>query len=200
MKKNWISWLALALSIAACIITWLRVEVYTTNDTFVGVMAGFMGACATIIVGFQIYNSIEYRNKLENISKMQSELAKELHEVRQERIKSEHVLRYGVNFTAALALSSKQPFTSFETYYKALIEALEANEPSYIEKSLHGLKCIVNIVRNNTKYSKCDIKNIEKLTIQSLEKHRSYSFIASRYEEIHSEIMKEIERIMDNEY
>lgn len=67
MKKNWISWLALALSIVACIITWLRVDVYINNDTFVGVMAGFMGACATIIVGFQIFNSIETKRDINEL-------------------------------------------------------------------------------------------------------------------------------------
>ena len=55
-RPNIVSWIALALSIIACIITWLRINVTITNDTFVGIMAGFMGACATIIVGAQIYN------------------------------------------------------------------------------------------------------------------------------------------------
>lgn len=62
-KQNIVSWIALALSIIACIVTWARVDVYFTNDTFVGIMAGFMGACATIIVGTQIYNSIETSKK-----------------------------------------------------------------------------------------------------------------------------------------
>ena len=63
-----LSWIAIILSVIAMIITWLRVEVTIENDTFVGLMAGFMGACATILVGAQIYNSIDTKNSINNIS------------------------------------------------------------------------------------------------------------------------------------
>lgn len=59
-----LSWIAIILSVIAMIITWLRVEVTIENDTFVGLMAGFMGACATILVGAQIYNSIDTKNSI----------------------------------------------------------------------------------------------------------------------------------------
>lgn len=63
-RQNIISWIALVLSIIACIVTWVRIDVYFTNDTFVGIMAGFMGICATILLGAQIYNSIDTRNSI----------------------------------------------------------------------------------------------------------------------------------------
>ena len=50
------------------IISRLRGEIYTTNDTFVGVIAGFIGACATILVGTQIYNSIDTRNTINKLN------------------------------------------------------------------------------------------------------------------------------------
>ena len=63
-----LSWIAIILSVIAMIITWLRVEVTIENDTFVGLMAGFMGACATILVGAQIYNSIDTKNSINKIN------------------------------------------------------------------------------------------------------------------------------------
>lgn len=67
-KQNIVSWIALALSIIACVIAIVRIDVYFTNDTFVGIMAGFMGACATILVGVQIYNSIDTRNSMNKLN------------------------------------------------------------------------------------------------------------------------------------
>lgn len=75
-KQNIVSWIALSLSIMACIVTWLRINVTITNDTFVGIMAGFMGACATIIVGAQIYNSIETSKKIKKNRRLTSSTKK----------------------------------------------------------------------------------------------------------------------------
>lgn len=59
---------SISLSAIAIIVTMIRVDVYFTNDSFVGIMAGFMGACATIIVGAQIYNSIDTRNSMNKLN------------------------------------------------------------------------------------------------------------------------------------
>lgn len=157
MKKNWISWLALALSIAACIITWLRVEVYTTNDTFVGIMAGFMGACATIIVGVQIFNSIEtkreiselkksYEIKISNIEKVQEQLKEELKASKNTREYGENFTKYGVNFAIASSNETTDPIYSFNMYHKALIAALNIQDAKFINKCLYQLDRVADIL------------------------------------------------------
>lgn len=67
MKYSWMSLLALVFSILALIITFLRVDVTISNDTFIGIIASFVGAAATIIVGAQLYNSIEARRLMNDI-------------------------------------------------------------------------------------------------------------------------------------
>lgn len=37
-----------------------------TNDSFIGAIGGLMGICATIIVGFQIYNFIDISKKIQD--------------------------------------------------------------------------------------------------------------------------------------
>lgn len=62
-------WIAIAFSIAAGIITFLDLDkAQITDDSFIGIMAGFVGACATILVGVQIYNSIETRNSINKLN------------------------------------------------------------------------------------------------------------------------------------
>lgn len=66
-KQNIISWIALTLSIIACIITLIRVDVTVANDSFISMIAGFMGVCATLLVGSQIYNSIETSRRIKEL-------------------------------------------------------------------------------------------------------------------------------------
>lgn len=92
-NHNIVSWIALVLSIIACIITWVRVDVYFTNDTFVGIMAGFMGACATIVVGAQIYNSIETSRKIKELESLQTQINSDIKYLKEEREKSLHMTK-----------------------------------------------------------------------------------------------------------
>lgn len=74
-----LSWIAIALSIIACIITFLDLDkAQITDDSFIGVMSGFIGACATILVGAQIFNSIETRN---SINKLNESFANKITEI-----------------------------------------------------------------------------------------------------------------------
>lgn len=176
-NHNTVSWIALALSIIACIITWVRVDVYFTNDTFVGIMAGFMGACATIVVGAQIYNSIDTRNSInklnekieEKIQKLNkeyhkrsgdtqilnnrlqldiSELKKELAEFKEERLLSEKRIEYNTSRANGLAFVSIQPFTSYMNFYKSLIIALEMNDSQLISSAIHNMSALCRIIQH----------------------------------------------------
>lgn len=175
-----LSWIAIILSVIAMIITWLRVEVTIENDTFVGLMAGFMGACATILVGVQIYNSIDTRNKIETINKTFDEkidklnsnydlrirdinvlnnnlsyeletLKKELQQAKVERETNEKKMEISVVQTRALAFVSTQPLSSFANFYKCLCFYLEKNDAEKTRSILKNMASLVNIIDNNYK-------------------------------------------------
>lgn len=74
VKNNWVSLLALVISVVAVILVSFHVEVTITHETFVGIMASLMGAAATIIVGAQIYNSIEAKRLMNDIRDQQNGL------------------------------------------------------------------------------------------------------------------------------
>lgn len=177
MKKNWISWLALALSIAACIITCLRVEIYTTNDTFVGVIAGLIGACATILVGTQIYSSIDTRNTINKLnesfnskikeqntsydSRMRDikvlnnkltyeldQIKKELTQAKEERALSEERININIAKAKAIAFSSIQPFSSYANYHKCLIGFLRIEDYENVANILKNMKALINNIES----------------------------------------------------
>ena len=69
MKKNWVSLVAIALSIAAISISIVRVEPLNFNNgSLVGFIAASMGICAAIMVGTQIYSAIWNENRIKVIT------------------------------------------------------------------------------------------------------------------------------------
>ena len=149
----------------------VRVDVYFTNDTFVGIMAGFMGACATILVGVQIFSSIETRNSInklnesfkEKINKLNttyhertselqilnnklnndlSDLNKRLEQAKQERNKNDKRMQAYVERAHGISLSEIQPFTACTHFFYGLKIALENNDIEAINPILHDMNVI----------------------------------------------------------
>lgn len=128
LKK--IQWISLPLSIAAFIISWLRIDVYMTNDTFVGIMAGFMGACATIVVGAQIYNSIEAK---QSIKEFQELYKKHIQEMNDNMRETENRLSCSIIISQASSVFDYQPITAFVYLHKGLEYALELKDKYLVE-------------------------------------------------------------------
>lgn len=80
---------AFILSLLAIVFSVANLKFSPSTDTFIGIMAGLMGVCATIMVGFQIFNSIDTRNKLQEIEKLQLRIKTDIEKIKEERNKGE---------------------------------------------------------------------------------------------------------------
>ena len=82
IQWNW--WIVGPYVISALALIFVLVDVNAvvdlTTDTFIGIMASFIGAVATIIVGAQIYNSIEAKRLMNDIGDRQNRLDTNLEE------------------------------------------------------------------------------------------------------------------------
>ena len=226
MKKNWISLLALTLSIIACIITWLRVEIYTTNDTFVGIMAGFIGACATILIGIQIYNSIDtrnsinklndsfnikikeldknYDNRMRDINVLNNELSyelnqikKELKQAKEERALSEKKIDISITKARAIAFCSLQPFSSYANFYNCLTSFLKMDDPKGTANILKNMKALIKVIESDIKKDK-PIKTalIEKVKKLDYNSLKKYP-LATLIENEYTECHKKLMELID---
>ncbi len=66
MKKyKWLIAFSLILSIISIVISFLRIDIYITNDTYISLVLTLVGICTTIMVGYQIYNSINVKTTME---------------------------------------------------------------------------------------------------------------------------------------
>lgn len=67
---------ALSLSIVTIILFLIKVSPNSVIDlgTFVGVIAAFIGICVTLLIGYQIYNAVDIKGRLEQVSILKNDL------------------------------------------------------------------------------------------------------------------------------
>lgn len=196
-KQNIISWIALALSIIACIITWVRVDVYFTNDTFVGIMAGFMGACATIVVGAQIYNSIETSKKIKEIEALQKKVNNDIETLKQER---ETIVHFTINKTKislGISTSRERPFFAYKQFFYAFKEALILDKTTFINSSLNNIEILCKRIKENRKLKLPSDFDLELCSPDKIKKHKSYPLVKDRYTKCYEIILETDKRCQE---
>ena len=197
-RPNIVSWIALALSIIACIITWVRIDVYFTNDTFVGIMAGFMGACATILVGVQIYNSIETSRKIKDIDNLQTKIEKDIDFLKNEKERLEHYTNYKTLISLGVATSKERPIFALKKYLNALKEALYLNDAQCINRVLLNIENFCKRAKEINPFTiNKDSFDVNSYPPEKLQKFQSYPLIENRYKKCYNiiiELQKECQK------
>lgn len=197
-RPNIVSWIALALSIIACIITWVRIDVYFTNDTFVGIMAGFMGACATILVGVQIYNSIETSRKIKDIDNLQTKIEKDIDFLKNEKERLEHYTNYKTLISLGVATSKERPIFALKKYLSALKEALYLNDAQCINRVLLNIENFCKRAKEINPFTiNKDSFDVNSYPPEKLQKFQSYPLIENRYKKCYNiiiELQKECQK------
>lgn len=195
-RKNIISYIALLLSIIACIVTWLRIDVTITNDTFVGIMAGFMGICSTILVGSQIYNQIENKKQIEKTRELQDQLNKDLENSKSQWVKSEKRIEALLQYTHGIALCDENPIYTFEYLYSALKNALLYCTPNEINHIMHDLNATSIRIEKKFNDKVTDRPKIyysikpEDMSPESLSEYPNYPLIHKNYTEAYKRYYK----------
>ena len=76
-KKAFIlSWVSIIVSVITLIVVFYKVTPNSIVDlgTFIGVVAAFIGICVTLLVGYQIYNAMEIRQKLAEVDRIKAQI------------------------------------------------------------------------------------------------------------------------------
>ena len=65
MKSNFISIIAFIVSVIAIGFSLLRIVPFAiTSDTYIGIIATFIGIAVTILIGYQIINTLEIKREV----------------------------------------------------------------------------------------------------------------------------------------
>ena len=192
MKNNWVSLLALLISFIALIITFLRIEVTISNDTFIGIIASFIGASTTLVVGAQIYNSIETRKMKDDMQNVEENMHRKM-----------IVIDCAVNYILGLANVTERPLSAYRDFISALDSAYDSNNHNAIEDCYNNLKAIIQKIQAKKGLNEnIEQKNIQiQNAIDSLKHNKKYNEFAWRIEPIEDqriELFEELKKNNDN--
>lgn len=181
-KDSLISWIALFFSIIACLIAYFDLDKgeEIATSSFIGLIASFIGACATFLVGSQIYNSIEFSRKIESINKLQSEILKDIEKLKKERNKIIYFTKYKSHITAGIS-SREHVLKAFVEFFGALKDALFLNDPLYINQSLRKIENVCRDIQKTNPFKSSTIFVCEKYAPEMLEKYGHYPLVRERY-------------------
>lgn len=73
----WFALIALAISILTMVLFFVKVSSNSVVDglTFIGVIAAFIGISVTLLIGYQIYNAVEIKNRLQKMQQLETEIS-----------------------------------------------------------------------------------------------------------------------------
>lgn len=188
MKNNWVSLLALVLSIIALIITFLRIDITISNDTFIGIIASFIGVCATFIVGTQIYNLFETKKVKDDMLNMK-------------RVINDATINIdcALNYIQGLSNESKRPLSAYRDFIVALNYAYDSNNHNAIEDCYNNLKIVIENIKNkNSMDENIEEKKIQiEVAINQLKSNKKYNDFAWRIKLIENERIDILSRKVD---
>ncbi|MBR3799732.1 MAG: hypothetical protein IKK36_12595 [Bacteroidales bacterium] len=162
-------------------------------DSFVGVIVALLAIVVTLVVGWQIYNSLEIKRQLEKLSTLKEKFRLQEKTNEQQYNKSQHLIAmiYGIQ-----AYQMKNYTQAFQYFMSSLLLTMQLDNPINIDKLLVNLEVTNdNITRSNIQdhdnlndIQKCD-KNIRAL--------QNYDIIESRYKKIYHDFNSKIKKNND---
>lgn len=195
-KRSYIlSILAVAISIVTLAVIMIKVSPYNVIDlgTFMGIMAAFIGICVTLLVGVQIYNAIEIRQKLTEIDKLKillDQTKTELEKAKADILDS----TYSVAAKAVIDSNrSEEAIEAFRYMNQSVQYALDIDDSrqNYCKRIDYIAECCLKLQLGNGIFDGTQAELQQKVEkyqmavqpiIDAIRKHPKYHIIADEYE------------------
>lgn len=173
-------------------------------------MASFIGVCATILVGVQIYNSIDtkntinkleesfcskikeididYNNRVKQLNTIINKLQYELENIKKDKKSNELKMQSYIYRTHGISLIEFQPLTAFEYLYKSLELALQNDDIQDTTKTIQDFEAITKRISKKelTPTNTSHTILMKDMHPSKLEKYKLYPLIKQKYTEIYN--------------
>ena len=177
------AYISLAISITLLVLWCCNVGGFTvvSLDSFVGVIVALLAIVVTLAVGWQIYNSIEIKGKIEELSALKEIINVQEKNIKQETGKSQHLISYILGNDA---YKGKRYLDAFRFLMSSLRYSMQLDSPVNVEPLLKCLEQINNHISNedNSKLEKIEDILTYNTEIRS---SSSYDLIKCRYDKIY---------------
>ena len=146
-------------------------------DTFVGVIVALLAIVFTVIVGLQIVNAIEMRDKMAELEKRQMEILeneRQLAENDRLHVMEAYNLQAGINGECAEAYFAKGLYIeAFTFYHAALHHAILANQKSQLNR-VNQLLSIVQLITTKPVVNFSSLAQQINVDMEGIRKTTSY--------------------------
>lgn len=187
----WLSLIAIVMS-SAMIALWLlkaKTVAIIQLDTFIGVIVALMALLVTIVLGWQIYNAVEIKEKIFSIKSLQDEQRELKNELEQARKNIHNANIHNAFYHSTMmglgAYDGKDYVTAFRFVINALKLSLQADEPIDMRATVLNLLECAKAIKNGEKLSKFRYDEIME-TDKAIRKSQWYSLCREDYDEAYS--------------
>ena len=159
-----ISILAIVLSLITIILFFVKVSSNSIVNisTFIGVCTAFIGISVTLIIGYQIINTIQLKGEISELKKRSKDIAKQ-HEEYEKKLKKQN-----------LQIKEKEEFIN--EGFELILALIEYNQKSYLSAFIKFNKALIfSLTRTNKKYESLHwVFNKMKNCINNIDKSSFY--------------------------
>lgn len=187
MKKwsfaHFCAYLSLAVSITLLVLWCCNVGGFTvvSLDSFVGVIVALLAIIVAFVVGWQIYNSIEIKGKIEELSALKEIINVQEKTIKQETGKSQHLISY---ILGNEAYKEKRYLDAFRFLMSSLRYSMQLDSPLNVESLLKGLEQINKHLSKENDFEPSKTEDISTYN-NDIKISSGYNLIKDRYEEIY---------------
>ncbi len=185
------AYLSLGISVTMLVLWCCNVGGFTvvSLDSFVGIIVALLAIIVTFAIGWQIYNSIEIKEKIKRIDELEERFNELDDKIQQNQYRSQHLIFASL---AEIEINTKNYTLAFR-YLMASLEYIMSMDNLYNDKQvLTRMEDITNLMKNNTpceyieKINDCDIK---------IKASHHYKNIKEQYEKIYNDFMSKVKDV-----
>lgn len=192
-KANW----AIGLSITAIVLSGVILFMWCCNaggftvvslDTFVGVIVALLAIIVTLVLGWQIFNIFELKNKIDEVNELKKQFKEQQNNIQQLTLKNKHI----TGFTWGKSATKDNDWAgAFRYLILSLSASLQLDSPINIDVIFIFLRKISQNIKPNTKYSNDSYQEIVQADKEIRSLH-NFSLIEERYKELYDKIFAKI--------
>lgn len=196
---------ALSLSIVTIVLFFIRVAPNSVIDlgTFVGIIATFIGICITLLIGYQIYNAVDIKGRLEQISVLRNDL----YSANQKVERLQHELYEAIHIIQSRDPQLRNTYSPYVLlhFMEAIPHSLSLSEkPERYEELMDELKKdMMNILLVSFGSGSHEVyqervqllRNLLKDLDSAIRNHTNYPMIKFRYESLWNRFEKRLDII-----
>lgn len=184
------AYLSLVLSITMLVLWCCNVGGFTvvSLDSFVGVIVALLAIVVTLAIGWQIYNSIELKAKIEELNVLKTELFMQ----EEDSIKRANQMNQLIFGTLAdIELYNNKYISSFRYLLISLEYSMSLDTPGNINTIFNRMDLLISKMIQNTPCSAETMKNFQDYD-KNIRESKCFDIIQKQYEEKYSNFISKI--------